>query len=82
LEIVLDTPVVVLPRSSESHQVFVAQFGKITARNCCMPSSDVQDRKGLWGMSRRERYNIEIRDINLYPLDTNKKNCRDASNLQ
>ncbi|XP_069683777.1 intermembrane lipid transfer protein Vps13D isoform X2 [Periplaneta americana] len=81
LDIVLDTPVVVLPRSPESHQVFVAHLGKITASNRYMSSPDFQDREDLWGMSRRERYNVEIRDMNLYSLDTEKRSTRDTSNL-
>jgi len=72
----------VLPRSPESHQVVVAHLGKITASNSYMSSPDFQDREDLWGMSRRERYNIEIRDMNLYSLDTEKRSYRDASNLQ
>jgi vacuolar protein sorting-associated protein 13D len=82
LDIVLDTPVVVLPRSPQSHQVFVAHLGKITANNHCMSSPDFQDREDLWGMSRRERYSVEIRDMNLYSLDTEKRNYKDTSNLQ
>jgi vacuolar protein sorting-associated protein 13D len=82
LDIVLDTPVVVLPRSPESHEVFVAHLGKITVNNHYMCSPDLQEREDLWGMSRRERYNVEIRDMNLYSLDTEKRSTKDISNLQ
>jgi vacuolar protein sorting-associated protein 13D len=82
LDIVLDTPVVVLPRSLESHEVFVAHLGKITANNHYMSSPDLQDREDLWGMSRREIYSVEIRDMNLYSLDTEKGSTKDTSNLQ
>lgn len=82
MDVVLDTPVVVLPRSPESHEVFVAHLGKITANNYCMSHPDLQDREDLWGMSRREIYNVEIRDMNLYSLDTEKRSTKDTSNLQ
>lgn len=72
----------VLPRSPQSHQVFVAHLGKITANNHYMTSPDLQDREDLWGMSRRERYIVEIRDMNLYSLDTEKRNIKDTSYLQ
>jgi vacuolar protein sorting-associated protein 13D len=72
---------VVLPCSSESHQVFVAHLGKITANNHYISSPDFQDREDLWGMRRRERYNVEIRDMNLYSLDTEKRSTKDTSNL-
>jgi hypothetical protein len=79
---VLDTPVVVLPRSPDSHQVFVAHLGKITVNNHYLSSPDFQDREDLWGMSRRERYTVEVRDMNLYSLDTEKRSSRDTSSLQ
>jgi hypothetical protein len=47
-----------------------------------MSSPDLQDREDLWGMSRRERYTVEIRDMNLYSLDTGKRNTKYTSNLQ
>nr|CAD7268211.1 unnamed protein product [Timema shepardi] len=67
MDIVLDTPVVVLPRGPCSPQVLVAHLGKITISN----SRDDEDHANNWGVVvRRERYIIEIRDMNLYSLDT------------
>lgn len=65
LDIVLDSPVVVLPRSSNSYQVFVAHLGKINANN--KPSSEYTN---MQESSRCENYFIEIKDMNLYSLDT------------
>ncbi|CAG2061726.1 unnamed protein product [Timema podura] len=67
MDIVLDTPVVVLPRGPCSPQVLVAHLGKITISN----SPDGEDHMNNWGVVvRKERYNIEMRDMNLYSLDT------------
>lgn len=66
LDIDLETPVVVLPRANNSLQVFVAHLGKITIRNHYPEKSDKSN--GL--EPRMEHYDIEVRDMNLFSLDT------------
>ncbi|KAK6626649.1 hypothetical protein RUM44_009125 [Polyplax serrata] len=61
LDVVLDSPVIILPMSPTSDRVFVAHLGKITARNTHLERND------CWS-SKVERYNIEIRDMNLYSV--------------
>lgn len=63
LDIDLETPVVVLPRDSKSLQVFVAHLGKITIKNHYPEKSVGID-------PRFEHYDIEVRDMNLFSLDT------------
>lgn len=65
LDIVLETPVVVLPRTSTSSEVFVAHLGKITINN----SRSMQNNDILHDV-HYENYNIEVRDMNIYSLDT------------
>lgn len=65
MDIVLDSPVVVLPRTGNSFEVFVAHLGKITVNN----SDKYQSTENLHE-SHFERYAIEIRDMNLFSLDT------------
>lgn len=122
LDIVLDTPVLVLPRSSCSSQVFVAHLGKISFSNNqsadeatpphqstpkinkiftideemfmnnmepvslpsnCMPSSNIYLSEenllsdGDCDNKLHESYVIDVRNMNLYSLDTkNRKGFR------
>lgn len=64
---------IVLPRSPTSPDVFVAHLGKITVQNTYLSGPECLEAEDLWGMARRERYNIEIRDMNLYSLNVEKK---------
>lgn len=69
LDIDLETPVVVLPRASNSLQVFVAHLGKIVIRNHYPEKmGDGNVKNGF--EPRLEHYDIEIRDMNLFSLDT------------
>ena len=75
LDVVLDTPVVVMPRSATSSEVLVAHLGKISVNNIIDNSlKNVQDsQEHLWGLGQsKEQYNIEIRDMNLFSLNTEK----------
>lgn len=65
LDIILDTPVVVVPRASNSTEVFVAHLGKITVNN----SSSSENNDMLTDV-HSENYKIEIRDMKLFSLDT------------
>lgn len=67
LDIELDSPVVVLPRASNSSQVFVAHLGKIFVSNSNNSGTVASDEISY---GKIEHYDIEIRDMNLFSLDT------------
>ncbi|KAK4875461.1 hypothetical protein RN001_011883 [Aquatica leii] len=70
LDIILDSPVVVLPRTHNSPQVFVAHLGKTSVTNC----SNKQKSESWDNVeSKIEHYDVEIRDMNLYSLDTTSR---------
>lgn len=73
LDIELDSPVVVLPRASNSTDVFVAHLGKINVRNNYI--DEVQNNSMDFDNSecRIEHYDVEIKDMNIYSLDTAKR---------
>ena len=64
LDIVLGSPIVVLPRTDRSHQVLVAHLGSITIKN--------ETLNGLWN-DRTDRVHISIENINLHSLDLSKQ---------
>ena len=68
LDIILDSPVVVLPRTGNSSEVFVAHLGKISITN-----NDVDFPENNFNCVRHERYDIEIRDMNIFSLDTSSR---------
>ncbi|KAK5644974.1 hypothetical protein RI129_006274 [Pyrocoelia pectoralis] len=69
LDVVLDSPVVVVPRTHSSPQVFVAHLGKTSITNCNNKLT-----KENWDHgSKTEHYRVEIRDMNLYSLDTSSR---------
>ncbi|XP_056631377.1 intermembrane lipid transfer protein Vps13D [Diorhabda sublineata] len=59
LDIEFDSPVIVLPRSNISNEVFVSHLGKITINN------NYADE----GYHRIEFYNIDVRDMNIFSLN-------------
>lgn len=67
----LESPVVVLPRSTTSYQVFVAHLGKISVNNMLTPETE-----SMWG--KRELYSIDIRDMNLYSLERKHTGSKDS----
>lgn len=62
LDAVLDSPVLVLPRSSHSTQVFVAHLGTMALQHD--PPVD---------STAKQKLTLEVRDMNLYSLDTSLK---------
>ncbi|CAB3365707.1 Hypothetical predicted protein [Cloeon dipterum] len=79
LDIVLESPVIVLPRSSSSGDVLVAHLGKITlideneAEDDESPNSDNAGHY-CWGIVRRRaKYKLEIRDMNLASLNIDNR---------
>lgn len=70
LDVVLDSPVLVLPRASKSTQVFVAHLGKIRINNRNLTDNHSNGYHLDYTVSRTEHYDIEVKDMNLYSLDT------------
>ncbi|XP_074028701.1 vacuolar protein sorting 13D [Leptinotarsa decemlineata] len=73
LNIELDSPVLVLPRSSDSAEVFVAHLGKISISNNYSDDTKSNIYNGEYTESRTEHYNIEVKDMNVYSLDTSSR---------
>ncbi|KAJ8964860.1 hypothetical protein NQ314_004578 [Rhamnusium bicolor] len=73
LDIELDSPVVVLPRSSNSTQVFVAHLGKINVTNNYPDEMKTNGFHYEYIESRVEHYDIEVRNMNIYSLETNSR---------
>nr|XP_014090945.2 vacuolar protein sorting-associated protein 13D isoform X1 [Bactrocera oleae] len=74
IDIVLNTPVLVLPRSGDSLDVLVANLGKITAYNTHEENeisiSKSTENLNMWA---KDNYFIDIRNINLFSLNTSKR---------
>lgn len=64
---VLDSPVVVLPQSSNNPKVFVAHLGKININN--KHEGDLMNGHED-NQVRFEYYVVEVRDMNLFSVDT------------
>ena len=62
LDLVLDSPVLVIPRSSQSTQVFVAHLGTMS----------LQHEPPLYGSSK-QKINLEVKDMNIHSLDVSTK---------
>ncbi|XP_067643224.1 intermembrane lipid transfer protein Vps13D isoform X2 [Eurosta solidaginis] len=74
IDVVLNTPVLVLPRSGESLDVLVANLGKITAYNTHEENEiSISKSKENLNMWARVNYFIDIRNINLFSLNTSKR---------
>ncbi|CAH1134889.1 unnamed protein product [Ceutorhynchus assimilis] len=71
LDIELDSPVLVLPRSNSSPEVFVAHLGKINISNntlnCPVNNGYAYDD------CRKEYYEIEVKDMNIFSLNTKSR---------
>lgn len=75
-DVILDTPVVVLPRSANSEQVLVAHLGRMSLTNTLdLPHAP------SWGDEQElaEHYDVEIRDMNVYTLDMQVRTCNTHS---
>lgn len=84
-DVVLSSPVIVLPTSNESTNVLVANLGKITVSNCANHNSQLQQHtslaytmsskhkiEGKQSVTRKKSHFIEIRNINLFSLNMAK----------
>jgi vacuolar protein sorting-associated protein 13D len=63
----LETPVIVIPRTSSSSEVLVAHLGKITINNNSHDAmqKEEEDRSVIY----HERLSVEAKDMNLYAVD-------------
>lgn len=66
-DIVLDSPVLVLPKSAESCHVLVGHLGKITINNTTFVDNLANQQSTR---SRTRTYTVEIRDMSICTLDT------------
>ncbi|XP_028134062.1 intermembrane lipid transfer protein Vps13D [Diabrotica virgifera virgifera] len=72
LDVELDSPVIVLPLSNTSTEVFVAHLGKITVNN------KYTDEVRIHSVHYRiECYNIDVKDMNIYSLDIKTRRVLD-----
>lgn len=71
---VLSTPVLVLPRSSEHEEVLVANLGKISIYNTHESSKDNQQ------VLTEDTYFVDIRNVNLYSLNNVRRKDLRSSN--
>ncbi|XP_066151224.1 intermembrane lipid transfer protein Vps13D isoform X2 [Euwallacea fornicatus] len=77
LDIELDSPVLVLPRSNFSPEVFVAHLGKIRIDN----SRDNTINGDGFDEYRKENYDIEVRDMNIFSLNTKTRRIPGPSSI-
>ncbi|KAI5737130.1 hypothetical protein M8J76_010314 [Diaphorina citri] len=72
LDLIMDSPVCVLPRNATSHQVFVAHLGRICLNKDNIPVRGDLYNNDMWtsAVSAKQKYSLEIRDMNLYSLNT------------
>lgn len=73
MDVELDSPVVVLPQASNSPKVFVAHLGKISVSNKYESDFEPNGHDYDYMEFRIEHYNIEIRDMNLFSVDTSNR---------
>ena len=68
----MDSPVCVLPRSTNSYEVLVAHLGRISVTNSQPFYGETpctwKEELDLWAHNK-EKYLVEIRDMNLHSLD-------------
>lgn len=71
----LESPILVLPRSSKSPQVLVAHLGQIEVSNDkkMEPISPTQLSEELSGGTHKEHFEVEVRDMSLYSLNVDEK---------
>ncbi|XP_012135558.1 vacuolar protein sorting 13D isoform X2 [Megachile rotundata] len=70
LDVLLDSPVLVIPRSSHSRQVFVAHLGTMSLQHEPHP-----------GSMAKHKVILEVRDMNLYSLEISANIGKANSNL-
>ena len=71
----LESPILVLPRSAKSPHVLVAHLGQIEISNDRKmdPVGASQLSEELAGGTRKERFEVDVRDMSLYSLNVDEK---------
>ncbi|KAL6436334.1 hypothetical protein ACFW04_004699 [Cataglyphis niger] len=70
LDVLLESPVLVIPRSSHSKQVFVAHLGTMSLRH-----------EPHLGSMAKHKVTLEVRDMNLYSLEVSTNTGQSQNNL-
>ncbi|KYN30792.1 Vacuolar protein sorting-associated protein 13D [Trachymyrmex septentrionalis] len=70
LDVLLESPVLVIPRSSHSRQVFVAHLGTMSLRH-----------EPHLGSMAKHKVTLEVRDMNLYSLEVSANIGQSQNNL-
>ncbi|RZC42308.1 vacuolar protein sorting-associated protein 13D [Asbolus verrucosus] len=73
LDVELDSPVLVVPQASNSPKVFVAHLGKISISNKYETEFESNSHDIDYTELRIEHYVIEVRDMNLFSVDTSNR---------
>lgn len=68
LDVIINSPIIVLPVSSDSKEVFIANLGKICCRNDIIETIDTMRKDVI------VKYLIEVKNINLFSLNINEQN--------
>lgn len=68
LDVIINSPIIVLPVSNDSKEVFIASLGKICCRN------DVDESLENMRQDVIVKYLIEVTNINLFSLNINEQN--------
>lgn len=71
----LESPIMVLPRSARSPQVLVAHLGQIEITNDKEVKSEIPSHlsEELSGGTHKEHFEVEVRDMSLYSLNVDEK---------
>ncbi|KAK9889536.1 hypothetical protein WA026_006891 [Henosepilachna vigintioctopunctata] len=78
LDVVLDSPIVILPRANNSGEIFIAHLGRINVTNKDSKENISNGYLDGYSESRTESYEIEIRNMNVYSLDTCLRRTKDS----
>ena len=73
LDVVMQTPILVVPRHERSFEVLVAHLGEITVRNQTISGSAPADPGMPYNADRVDRYIVRVADMNLHSVNLIKK---------
>ena len=72
LDASLETPVIVIPKSATSSQVFVAHLGQISVSNAKVEGQGYETDDSVDEGGKSDRIFMEVRDMNLYSVNLDK----------
>nr|XP_045619802.1 vacuolar protein sorting-associated protein 13D-like isoform X1 [Procambarus clarkii]XP_045619809.1 vacuolar protein sorting-associated protein 13D-like isoform X1 [Procambarus clarkii] len=73
LDVILETPVVVLPESPNSPDVLVAHLGQISINNALPSRHTSPDTYSSFPLSRVAEYQVMVRDMSLFSLNVEER---------